>query len=349
MGKAVYTPLVLSRRLRLVVSPFLLAMASCGGSTAPAAPSTPAAPAAPAPVATTSGRVINALTDAGAPSVAITGTGVVSTVSDAAGNFSVGVTSSIGAPVVGFNGTGFVARSTSVRVPGPTASVSLIPASFDLRAFDEMFRVAQLLRWTDAPPLTIQTRTLQFNAVNDADFTALGDEMTDAEYAQLVEDLQWALPQMTGGRLTAFASVTRETAAVGARVHILNTGIITVARYVGLTQATGFWGYSRWFFRGDGTITSGESMLDRDFERSGSPYLRSLRAHELGHSLGYNHVTVRASVMNPAARLEPNDFDRDAGRIGFQRPPGNRSPDIDPDNFSTNRLRASGLWAPAVP
>ena len=39
-------------------------------------------------------------------------------------------------------------------------------------------------------------------------------------------------------------------------------------------------------------MTSGESMLDRDFERSGSPFLRSLRAHELGHALGYNHVTV---------------------------------------------------------
>jgi hypothetical protein len=123
-----------------------------------------------------------------------------------------------------------------------------------------------------------------------------------------------------------------------------------VARYVGLTQATGFWGYSRWFVRGDGTITSGESMLDRDFEQSSSPYRRSLRAHELGHALGYNHVTVRPSVMNSAARLEPNDFDRDASRIAFQRPPGNHSPDVDPNTFSTNRLRTSaGSWAPAVP
>jgi hypothetical protein len=338
---------VLSRRLALAVPPLLLAMTSCSGSNTPVSP-TPGTPT-PVPVATTSGRVSDALTDAGAPGIAITGSDVVATRSDAEGNFSVGVSRSISAPLVGFAGTGFVARSTSVRVPGPAASVSLIPAAFDLRAFDEMFRVSQLLRWTEAPPVKIQTRTLQFTAVNDADFTALDDVMTDAEYAQLVADLQWALPQLTGGRYTAFAAVTRETAAAGDRVHILNTGIITVARYVGLTQATGFWGYSRWFFRGDGTITSGESMLDRDFERSGNQFLRSLRAHELGHTLGYNHVTVRASVMNSSARIEPNDFDRAAARIAFQRPPGNRSPDVDPDTFSTNRLHASGSWAPAVP
>jgi hypothetical protein len=336
---------MLSRGCRGAVVPFLLAAASCGGGS-----STPAAPSpTPVPTATTSGRVTNALTDAGAGSVEISGNGVVHTVSDASGNFSVGVTGPISVPQVGFNGAGFVARTTAVRVPGPVASVSLIPSSFDLAAFNEMFRVSQLLRWGDAPPLTIQTRTLQFTAVNDADFTALDDQMTDAEYAKLVEDLQWALPQMTGGRFTAFATVTRETADVGARVHILNTGVITVARYVGLTQGTTFWGYSRWFFRGDGTITSGESMLDRDFERSGSPFLRSLRAHELGHSLGYNHVTVRPSVMNSAARLEPNDFDRSGSRIAFQRPPGNRSPDTDPDAFSANRLRASGAWSAAVP
>ena len=338
----------LTRASSAAVLPLILALASCTGSNTPSSP-TPTPPPTPTPVASTAGRALDALTDAGAASIAISGDTVVSTTSDANGNFAVGVTSA-GAPTVGFTGSGFVARTTTVRVPGPAASVSLIPAAFDLRAFDEMFRVSQLLRWTTAPPLRIQTRTLQFVGVNDSDATALDDEMTDAEYARLVDDLQWALPQLTGGRFTAFASVTRERAEVGARVPILNTGAITVARYVGLTQATGYWGYSRWFFRTDGTITSGESMLDRDFERSGSPFLRSLRSHEFGHTLGYNHVTVRASVMNAAARIEPNDFDRDASRIAFQRSPGNRTPDVDPGGVSANsRAPLAGAWTPAVP
>jgi len=323
-----------------------LALAACGGSNPPAAPTPTPAPT-PAPVASTTGRVVNALTDAGAAGVAIGGDRIVPTSSDASGNFLLAATAA-GTPTVGFSGSGFVSRMTTVRVPGPAASVSLIPAAFDLRAFDEMFRVSELLRWTAAPPLVVETRTLQFTATGDADFTALDDQMTDAEYASVVADLQWALPQLTGNQFTAFASVTRQTSAVGARVHILNTGSITVARYVGLTQATSFWGFSRWFFRGDGTITSGESMLDRDFERSGSPFLRSLRSHELGHALGCNHVTLRASVMNAAARLEPNDFDRDASRIAFERPPGNSTPDVDPDGISANRA-ALGRWSNGVP
>lgn len=340
---------MLTRRIPrdAAASVMVVLTAACAGSSSPGGPT----PSPPTPIATTSGRVTNALTDDGVPGVSISGAGVAPATSDGSGNFVVGITASVAAPVVGFTGSTYVTRTTSVRVPGPAAAVSLIPAAFDLRAFDEMFRVAQLLRWSDAPPLVIETRTLQFTGVNDAEFTALADQMTDGEYAQLAADLTWALPQLTGGRFTSFASVTRTDAEVGARVRILNTGVITVARYVGLTQATGFWGFSRWFFRGDGTITSGESMLDRDFERSGSPFLRSLRAHELGHALGCNHVTVRASVMNAAARTEPNEFDRDASRIAFQRPPGNRSPDVDPSGTAANRAPASGagVWSLAIP
>nr|MBP6716260.1 hypothetical protein [Acidobacteriota bacterium] len=80
-------------------------------------------------------------------------------------------------------------------------------------------------------------------------------------------------------------------------------------------------------------------MLDRDFERSGSPFLRSLRTHELGHALGYNHVFALDSVMNTSARIEPNTFDLSATRLAFLRQPGNRAPDIDPSGFSVNNLR----------
>ena len=94
-------------------------------------------------------------------------------------------------------------------------------------------------------------------------------------------------------------------------------------------------------------MTAGILMLDRDFDRSGSNFTRSLRAHELGHALGYQHVIARDSVMNSLARLEPNDFDRAAARIAFQRPPGNRSPDVDPTSASINRL-GPGTWSPPI-
>jgi hypothetical protein len=328
----------------LTIVAVAMAVVSCGGSNG-----SPGTPTPPPPTGTTTvGRVVDAITDGGAGNVAISGPGIAGTASDSTGAFVVSAVSG-GMQSVALTGSTFVARQTSVRVPGPSAVISLIPSSFELGAFNEMFRVEQLLRWTQPPPLLVQRRVLPFTGLTDTDFTAGAEEMTEAEYASLVGDLQWTLPQLTGGQFTAFAKVTSETAAAGAHVHTLNDGVITVARFTGLTAATGFGGYSRWQYRADGTIIGGSTMLDRDFDRSNSSFRRGLRAHELGHALGYNHVTLRPSVMNGAARLEPNDFDRSASRIAFQRPPGNRSPDVDPTSFSTNRVGLRATWSPPIP
>jgi hypothetical protein len=55
-----------------------------------------------------------------------------------------------------------------------------------------------------------------------------------------------------------------------------------------------------------------------------------LRIHELGHALGYQHVQTTPSIMRPTIGPEPTDFDRAAALIAYQRPVGNRAPDIDP-------------------
>jgi len=198
-----------------------------------------------------------------------------------------------------------------------------------------------------ATPVLIETRALQFTTIGAPDQVALADQMTDAEVAQLADDLTWALPQLTGGTFTAFSTVARQTSNEGATVHILNAAVITVSRVVGLNSTAGFWGYSRWQFQPDGTVTAGMITLDRDFERSGSPFRRSLRSHELGHALGYNHVTTRSSVMNAAATIEPNAWDLDACRIAFARAPGNRPPDADPTNASLNRIGAA-IWSEPI-
>lgn len=297
----------------------------------------------------TNGRAVDVLSQAGLGAVTITGTGLADTTSDATGTFSVAASDGLTDPrQVIFSAPTVVERRTNLRVPGADIVLSLIPGGFDLRAFDEMFRVPQLLRWTSAPPLLVETRALQFTNVNMVDGTALADEMSTLESDGLVTDLTWALPLLTGGTFTDFATTTRQTATEGATVRLLSTGMITVSRVAGLTAAAGFWGYSRWQFRSDGTITGGLVMLDRDFERSGSAFRRSLRSHELGHALGYNHVTVRPSVMNSAARIEPNAFDQEASRIAFQRQPGNRSPDTDPSAASLNVASLTLTWSPPI-
>lgn len=330
-----------SRRWAACLCAAALWGSACGDS--PAAPSTPGTPALPY---TTSGRLVDVLTGGAVSGVSATGTGVSGGPSDGAGLITIGSETSLSDPrAVTFTKATTVTRQIAMKIPGSDVTVSLIPTSFDLEAFDELMRVTQLQRWTSAPPLRVQSRVLEFTSVTAADAVGVDEVMTELERAGLETDLTWALPQLTGSQFQAFASIARETVELGARMSVLNTGVITVARYRGLQAATGYWGYSRWQYRADGTVFSGTIMLDRDFDRSGSIYRRSLRTHELGHALGYTHVTRRVSVMNSSAVTEPNAFDLDAARIGFQRPPGNRRPDADPTGLSANIHADAGVWS----
>jgi hypothetical protein len=233
-----------------------------------------------------------------------------------------------------------------VKVPGDAVTITTIPKTFDLAAFDELCRSTMLTRWTAAPPLVVESRVLQFTNANDLEFIATSDTMSDTDASGLIADLTWALPQMTGGQFAGFAGTTRTTSAVGASVMMMVSGQITVGRFAGMTAATGNVGLSRWLYRADGEVVGGIVMLDRDFDTSDAATVRAVRTHELGHALGYSHVTVRASVMNPFVQAEPNPDDLAATRLAFMRPPGNKTPDIDPSGFSTNRLRA--VWTAAI-
>lgn len=318
---------------------------ACGSS--PSSPSDPGTtPGSTNGRFQTTGRLVDAFSGAAVAGITPTTTETRTMylgASDASGAFTIGVdTAATSALPFTFSGSSIVTRQTFFKVPGDAVTVTAIPASFDMASFNEMCRLtlSKLTRWTSSPPLVVKTQTMQFTGINDSAFTTVSDAMSTSEYNGLVADLTWALPQMTGSQFTGFASTTRNDGTAGTSVQMLNSGQITVGRFVGLTAATSFWGYTRWQYRDDGVVTAGLIMLDRDFERSGSQFLRSLRTHELGHALGYNHVSSSTpSVMNSAARIEPNTFDLSATRLAFLRQPGNRSPDIDPSGFSVNNLR----------
>lgn len=320
-----------------------LGLVACSGSKGPTSPT-------PSPVpntVTSPARITDAITGNALGGVTATGADIGGSASSISGVMTVGATTaSASARAVTFSRDGYVSRTVAMKIPGGEVAVTLIPSTFNLSAFDELLRVTRLQRWTSAPPLRVQTRTLRFTGVNQADAVAVDDVMSGDERVSLEEDLTWALPQLTGNTFTAFAGITRETLAVDGQMQVLNTGMITVARYTGLTAATGFWGYSRWQFRTDGTVIGGTIMLDKDYEKSNHPARRSLRAHELGHALGYTHVTpgLQQSVMNPNALTEPNTFDKQATVIAFLRPPGNVRPDSDPAEASLNRL-GPAVWS----
>ena len=317
----------------------------CGGSSggSPTQPTQPTPP--PTPRGNVTGTVVDSLTSHPLPGVQVNVDGVGIATSAGDGTFSMSTTAAPLPHLTTLSSSSTVQRTTHLNAPGPAATLSLIASAFDLASYDQMFRGdgGVLHRWTHAPSVVVQTRVLQFTKVSDVDYTALSTSMSDAEVSTLVGDFTWALPQLTGNSFSSLAGQQQETAAEGASVHVSRTGLIVVARYEGLTAATGYWGYTRWAWNGAGEVQAAILMLDRGFDTSNSPFRRSLHAHEFGHALGYNHVTLRTSVMNSDARTEPTPFDRDGATLAFERPPLNKTPDVDPDPFTSNLMRTLPL------
>lgn len=338
---------------RLIRVALLAALVAAGCSKdAPTTPSTLSPGTGTGTSATSNsiaGRVVDIFTSSGLGSVTIRLPDGTSAATASDGSFSLAAPS--GSSAVTLSGGGLVERQTALRCPESAASISVIPASFDLSTFDQMCRGggSSLRRWDSAPKLIIIDAVLQFTDVNAASFLATGERLTTDEVGGLAGDLAWGLPQVTGQAFAAFSSVEVESPAEGAQVQFLRDDHAIVAgRFNGLCSASTYWGYGRWAARSN-MVVAGAIMLDRDFERSGSPYRRSLRVHEMGHALGWDHVTSRVSFMNHDARTEPNAFDKDATRLAFLRPPGNRTPDTDPWPLTAN-MRAPGLvWGEIKP
>ena len=301
----------------------------------------------PMPSSGTSFAVVDVLFGSGIDNVVVTIPGG-STVSDPGGGFLSQLPAEGAATrSISLARAGSVSRESYLQHAEANNRFSMIPSSFNLAAFDEIARRSPLRRWTTSPKLVIENCTLTYVSTTASSSPCSSDGMTDAEYSSMVTDLEWSLPQLSGQTFGGFSSITRQQSPNGSSVLLLNFGQITVARIAGLTTGSTFWGYGRYFITSNWTITAGIVMIDRDFDRSGSPFRRSLRAHELGHAMGYDHSSL-TSVMNSSARTEPTAFDLDVFRIAFRRPLGNRTPDVDPNPdigvFSTSAV--AGWSAP---
>ena len=286
------------------------------------------------------GQAVNALDGSAGPgvSVRVGDTGAVMT--DAAGAFQVDV-GAAGTYAASLHGDAFVNRETSVAAPGSRARLSLIPSSFDLEAFDQMYRTShgQLQRWTTQPRLVLVATVMNYRGANGDEYAATKEQMTDDEVSQMLAHLTEALTMLTGGTYSSFASVEIERPASDARVSFARDGKIVVGRFNNIVLFASTIGYGSWSEHADGSIGGGALFLDSDFDKNDARR-RLLRIHELGHALGYQHVTSRPSIMNPAIGAEPSDVDRAGAIIAFQRPPGNKSPDVDPVSNARTSLTA---------
>jgi hypothetical protein len=327
----------------------IVLVTACGGSNNSSGGSPTGPTPAPPAVATTTGRVVSALDRSPAGGVVVRLDDQAAATTDAGGRFA--VTGSAGRHSTTTSNPDFLDRHTTLQLPGTDSLLTLLPKTFDLASFDQMFRASgQLQRWTHAPPLTVVAHELLLSSVNAATLAATNARLSPQDLDGLIADLSWGLTQMTDNTFPAFESVTVDDTNTG-QVAVTRDGTIVVARCRGLSAATGDLGYGRWATLANGTVTGGTLCLDAAFDASSHPKKRALRTHELGHALGASHVLARASVMNAVVSVEPNEADREAARVAFQRAPGNRTPDVDPVGAAANVLVAEVLtgWSPAVP
>jgi hypothetical protein len=321
---------------RLIASCLLwLPLTACGSS-----------PAGPSGGGSTvlHGQTMSALDGAAAPNLSIQ-VGTRSVSSDGNGMFEVDPGGQ-GTHRALVRGSAVVERDTRVAVPKTDLlRVSMIPASFDLDAFNEMFRTnnSRLQRWTSRPSLVLLATVMEYrNGAGDT-YDATGEQLTDDEVAAMLAQLNEGLALLTGSTYTSFASTEVERPASGQRVTVLRTGKIVVGRYNGIITFARTIGYGQWAEMPDGSVNGGATYLDRDFDRNDSRR-RLLRIHELGHALGYQHVQSRTSVMNPSIGPEPTTFDREGAVLAFQRPVGNRAPDVDPSSSSLGLSTGDAVW-----
>jgi Matrixin len=317
----------------------LLCTAACGGSS----PTTPSSGSGPQNV---QGQTVDAITGSPAGNLTVSVGNYRPVTTDANGMFTLDGARSGTFPAT-LKGSSIVERETTISPSSDVTRVSVIPADFDLTAFDERFRFenARLQRWTQRPSLVVLASTMPLSSTSADSFQASGEQMSEDEVSQMIAHLTEGLALLTGNTYSSFQSVEIERASAGEKVLVARAGKIVVGRYTGVVTLANTIGYGRWSTLNDGTVVAGAMFLDRDFDKNDSRR-RLLRIHELGHALGYQHVKSRTSIMNPAIGPEPTDFDRSGALVAFQRPVGNHSPDVDPAGGARLSSTAEGAhWS----
>jgi hypothetical protein len=160
--------------------------------------------------------------------------------------------------------------------------------------------------------------------------TATEALLDSSEIQSIVSLMTAALPQLTAGTFQTFRSITVRSTIAGDDVAMTTSQCITVVVY--LVKDGSVCGRAAPDYDPSYMVRSGRVWIYRDWTHCN----RGTVVHELGHALGYNHVTTVPSIMNPVSPANIQPFDLQAVTVAFARPPGNRAPDIDPAAWAVN-------------
>ena len=233
----------------------------------------------------------------------------------------------------------FVERETSVRVPDDRlVELSLVPTTHDLDAFEEFSpRASGLQRWRRNPRLLVLSHAVDYSGatLGFREFPVVDRPISAGQRDCLASRIGASLAEMSGGHL-AWDAIEMGDVEPGTRFRTDQTpdGTIVVLPSMALGspgRGTAYLGSEPF------TLTRGAVWMDAEILNF--CVVAVLYRHELGHALGYQHVTRTVSIMSPGGLpAGPTEFDRNSIAILFQRPPGNRLPDRDPSGVSINQL-----------
>lgn len=317
------------------VSALLLLVVSCGGGggspavTTPTTPTTPGPPATPTNTWTVSGQVVALGSSQGVGGATLApGWSLASVVADAAGNFQLGdVANPPSTPFpVTVSATGMISHDVWITwAKGLRAGVNfdLIrnapPFSMDFYkqfvrgSYDQPNAPWYVLRWETAPSFYVKT----------TDQT--GRPIEPEVMTRVLDAIRQAVPAYTAGR---YAVAALETGA-DARPQAPDWINVDIRRDPAEKRVCGY----AYIGANPGSIT-----LNDDVCSCGSNKIPgAVTMHEVGHALGFFHVSDRSSLMYPfiagdcpAGALSAAESYH-AG-VAYSRPRGNTDPDHDPSS-----------------